>query len=303
MKLVRNYCQGKAVGPQSEAASRYCYRLIAPQLCALTLLPNEQLMQVIRDFDDSWTALGDGGSKVRLPRSSAQKEWISNLIRSSGLENCLVQAKARAKRRLEILGDTNDQVPDHLALRAYPVRCLVPQNNYQETNYLLLVAFHLTQGWASVSLAKMEARWQRRSVQEFKSVVSKMLAPRTRKAFMTQVHSALSPSPEGNPRRVILHASEHEESLWSQGHKEGWEMILDLPKLDLGEDRLVIKCATRAHLKIARYQLLKIEQSSQPPRRIEILPRLESLKSKDKDSLIRDLWNELRGLRKLGKPG
>lgn len=300
MNIVRHLVRGEAAGKQLEKVSHHCYRLIAPQLCALTLLPNAQLMQLIRVLEDCWSPLGDARSESRLPKSSAEKEWISHLIRSSGLDACLVQAKARAKKRKEIVGDAANSSSDHLALRAFPVRCLVPQNDYQERNYLLLVAFHLTQGWASVCLAKMEARWQGRSLLEFKSVVSRMLAPRIRKAFMMQLHDALSASRDGQAQRVILHASEHEESLWKEGHQPGWEIVFDLPKLELNQDRLVIKCATRAHLKLARYQLLPFERSTQQPCRLDMLPRLDSLKSRDKDMLIQALWSELQDLRKLG---
>lgn len=283
---------------QHETHSHLCYRLIARELCALTLLSNSQLMLAIRSVADYWAPLADQHS-ARLPKDSAQKEWISQLIKSSGLGNDLASAIGRKKKLQEIVVPKHNVTAEHVSVRAYPVRCLMPQNNYQARNYLLLVAFHLTEGWLSLRLAEMQDRWQKGNVLDFESAVSRMLAPRILRAFMTQLDEAFTPRQNGLPRKVIFHAQAGDEPFWRGLLDEQWEMKFDMPKADFGKDRLVIKCTTRAHLKVPRYQLPGFGNSM--PDCIEVLPRLDSMKHEDKNKLIHVLWNELLQLRGAAK--
>ncbi|MBL8437953.1 MAG: hypothetical protein JNM61_07130 [Zoogloeaceae bacterium] len=294
--IVRSANRPKAKKEPAERTSPRWHRHVGAQLCALSLLPNNRLMEVIGTLEACETSASeDKPTKTR--KASAEKQWIYDLLTNSGLSEDLKMANRRSRKRQALLGDEQGQLSDHLSLRAYPVRAQVPQNKYMARNFVLLVACHLTEGWFLLALRKMQQRWQERKVLSFGVVEPKMLAPREWRAFKIQLSHELRQASDQQSRPVVLHTQKEEEGLWSGDLPEGWKVVGDMPPAALGKERLVIRCEIKANSTMVICQLPSFVKAVAPSQVLEKLPNLKALKHPDKDELIHALWAELQRLR------
>lgn len=301
-----------ADGQGSESFSKKCYRLIVPELCAMTLLPNWRLMKIVTELNRFLNFKDKvGNAKSGLPKVSAQDEWISRLIQTSHLPDDAKNAKRRAAWRDSVIKDVADQPREHIAIRAFPVRHLVPQKSAKADNFLLLVAFHLTRGWFSAFICRMKPEYQHthgKQVEQDKQADSKFHGPaatlgkrvvpeRKWQEFLGQMKVAIG-IPNEELGRVILHLPEDAINLTQSLSGQGWHVANDMPATYAGADRLVIQ-RRRAHKPILdRLQLPERTWGEDlAESRLDRLPNLTGLTHPEKNALIDRLWAELVELR------
>jgi hypothetical protein len=299
VKLTRKYLRNDdRVSP-----SKLCYRLIAPELCLLTLLPNQQLIQITNTIDkysafatketESFTTNAEMKSEDGVSKIALKKEWMSRLLRSANQLGHLHDGMRRHLRRLEIFKPQQEnwheqhKSVEHLSLRAYPIRYLMPQRKGTSDNYVLVVAFHMTEEWFSAFVRHMQPVFQEQDIHHLNGIEPKMLPPKTWEELVDQLKQAIGHTTP-SPSSIILHVPT--ESKLKEILANGpWEIKDDMPKEYSGPDRLVIRRMTSRKPRLTKMQL--------EPTIPKTLPNLSTLSEAKKDTLIRLLWDELKKVR------
>lgn len=301
--------------PGSEALSRKCYRHIVPELAALTLQPNWRLMKIVAELD-RFLDFQDmaGRTKSGLPKDGAQDEWISRLIRTSDLPEDVKDAKRRAAWRDRVIGfsaKAEGEPREHIAVRAFPVRYLVPQKTAKSDNFLLLVAFHLTGGWFSAFICRLRQEYQPtygKQVELDKRADStlygsaaglgkRVLLERDWQKFLVQLKAAADLQ-DDELGRVTLHLPNDAHNLKLSLSTQAWHVANDMPSTYAGPDRFVIQ---RRRARKPCWDKLQLPEHSWgeglTKTELDRLPALTGMTHPEKDVLINRLWTELVELR------
>jgi hypothetical protein len=300
---VNIFGKNKTIGSPQKA-----FRLLVPELAALTLQTNEELRTILSRFASDWT-------NEKLLPSPDDKKWISEKIQKAPRGSHISDSKTRITQLNEVLNmkgsryaEINESITtatgqlEHIALRAYPVRYLTPQAGERQGKRLLVVVYHLQGYWAFFHLAEFEPLWSKCNLHDM-TINTKLISKHKWKALVDRIVTVTQAFNKGKESQVVLHVPE-ESDLKAALLVHTKLVVDDMPKEYDGNDRLHINVLTRASQQIQElYFVFPKESDGQNTdqdsdnSRVSALPNLSRLTHAKKDELIKTLWKEIAALR------
>jgi hypothetical protein len=283
------------------------FRLLVPELAALTLQTNQELMTILSKFKSVWT------NRKLLP--SDDQKWISEKIQKAPEGSHIRDSRTRITQLNEILNmkgpryaELNESITtateqlEHIALRAYPVRYLTPQAGACPGKRLLVVVYHLQGHWIFFHLAKFEPLWSTYNLHDM-TISAKLISKKKWKVLMDRIVAVTQDFNKGNESQIVLHVPE-ESGLKAALLVHTKLVVDDMPKEYDGNDRLEIKVLVRASQQIQKRPFSFFKESDgqntdqdSDNSTVSALPNLSRLTHAKKDELIKTLWKEIAALR------
>ncbi|MCK9620243.1 MAG: hypothetical protein M0R47_06865 [Methylobacter sp.] len=294
---------------QSSISPEKVFRLIVPELLALSLLPNREIVNIFHSMKRYWT------NQKHIP-SKNRDQWISYWAKQTTADISWASAKERGLFRSRVLdmegpayeeirqslGSETGQV-EHISIRAYPVSYRTPQAGGRIGKRLLFVAYHLERHWLLFHLEKLAQSWKKKDLFSM-SIRDQMIAKGSWEKFLDHIEVFVRDDTSRKEHQTILLHVPYRSALKMALSRKDWHVVDDMPKEYAGDDRLDIEVLKRASKKIQDvcFHLednLSIETKGKylVDKDTVSLPNLARCTHAQKDELIRSLWQLVEELR------
>jgi hypothetical protein len=288
----------------SFGSPKKAFRLLVPELAALTLQTNRELMTILSTLSPYWT-----NGKL-LPSPDDQK-WISEKIQKAPGGSHIPDSRTRITQLNEVLNlegsryaELNESITtatgqlEHIALRAYPVRYSTPQAGKRLGKRLLVVVYHLQEHWIFFHLEEFQPLWNTYNLHDM-TISAKLISKHKWKVLVDRIVTVTQDFNKGNESQIVLHVPE-ESGLKAALLVHTKLVVDDMPKEYDGNDRLDIKVLVRASKQIQEPYFPRDGQNTNQDAdnsTVSALPNLSRLTHAKKDELIKTLWKEIAALR------
>lgn len=225
-------------------------RLLIPELFALTLLGNRDVVRLLAYLDgciqggfglpastkgtDSWI------NQWIDPQLKQQRFNVTAARRSIWREEVLTFSR---KKNFEIKEGFGRDVPtEHISVRAYPIGFSSPQKrNSTISKRLLLVAYHLERHWLYLQLEPLRYPWRQAALNEI-DIAADLVSKKQWQDFVCQVSESAAAA--GGGGAICLHVPDG-SALLSVLQDEKHQVIDDMPEECSNGDRFDLEILRR----------------------------------------------------------